>query len=114
LNGKRKRINLEIYVPKHAFDPEKMRIRKSFLGSTDLNLVIEKTLAMVNSIEVYHRLTNSYLTVDIIAKELKNPASRLDLISFMEEQIEFDRKYLSEAPIKSAKAVLYKITSFRS
>jgi len=114
LNGKRKRINLDIYVPKQAFDPEKMRVRKSFLGSKDLNLVIEKTLAMVNNIEVYHRLTNSYLTVEIIAKELKNPASRLDLLAFMEEQIELDRKHLSESTINSANNVLNKIRTFRN
>lgn len=114
LNGKRKRINLDIYVPKQAFDQEKMRIKKSFVGSADLNLVIEQTLAMVNSIEVYYRLTNNLLTVDIVAKELKNPASRLDLLVFMEEQIEIDKKHLSEATIRSATSVLYKISTFKS
>jgi len=55
LNGKRKRVNLDIYVPEDAFDKLKMRVKKSFKNSKDLNLIIEKALADVNHIEVMHR-----------------------------------------------------------
>src|SRR5690554_1917935 len=90
LNGKRKRVNLDVYVPESAFDKTKMRIKKSYKNSKDLNLIIEKVLADVNQIEIMNRLAENYLTVDIIAKELKSPSSRSDFLKFWEEQIEVD------------------------
>ncbi len=114
LNGDRKRLNLNIHVPEEAFDKNKMRVKKAYKGSRDLNLVIEKVLADVNQIEVMYRLTESELTTEIIAKELKSPSSRLDFIKYIEEQIEIDEKHLNEATIRSARCVLAKIKDFRN
>lgn len=113
LNGKRKRINLNIEVNHEFFDKQKMRVSKSYPGSKDINLVIEKTLSELNQIEVFYRLSNIPLTVDIIEKELKNPTSRMDLLMFMEEQIEVDSKFLNAATTKSAKSVLKKLREFK-
>src|SRR5690554_6313281 len=55
LNGKRKRINLDVYVPEEAFDKSKMRIKKAYKNSKDLNLIIEKVLADVNQIEIMNK-----------------------------------------------------------
>lgn len=114
LNGERKRLNLNIYVPEEAFDKNKMRIKKAYKGSGDLNLIIEKILADVNQIEVMYRLSESELTIDIIAKELKSPTSRLDFIKYFEEQITIDENHLNEATIRSARNVLSKIHEFKN
>lgn len=113
MNGGRKRINLDLYVPETAFDKIKMRVKKMYRGSKDINLMIEKVLADVNQIEVMYRLAGNYLTVDLIAKELKSPTSRLDFIRYWEEQITIDEKHLSEATIRSAKSVLDKVKLFK-
>lgn len=114
LNGERKRLNLNIHVPEEAFDKNKMRIKKAYKGSRDLNLIIEKVLADVNQIEVMYRLSESELTTEIIAKELKSPSSRLDFIKYFEEQISIDQNHLNEATIRSARNVLAKIQEFKN
>lgn len=114
LNGERKRLNLNIHVPEEAFDKIKMRVKKAYKGSRDLNLIIEKVLADVNQIEVMYRLSDTELTTDIIAKELKSPSSRLDFIKYFEEQINIDANHLNDATIRSARNVLAKIQEFRN
>lgn len=114
LNGKRKRINLNLDVDVNFFDKAKMRVRKGYPGAKDLNLVIEKTLAEVNQIEVFYRLSNIPLTIDIVEKELKNPTSRMDLLMFMEEQINIDGQFLSEATVRSSLGILKKIREFKT
>lgn len=113
MNGGRKRINLDLYVPEIAFDKTKMRVKKAYKGSKDINLVIEKVLADVNQIEVMYRLTGNYLTVDLIEKELKSPSSRLDFLKYWEEQIEIDEKHLTPATIRSARSVLQKVKMYK-
>jgi len=113
LNGSRKRIALDIFVPEVAFDKNKMRVKKAYKGSNDLNLVLEKVLADVNQIEVMYRLAENHLTTDLIAKELKSPSSRLDFIKYIEEQILIDEKHLAEATIRSVNSVFKKIKEFK-
>lgn len=114
LNGERKRLNLNINVPEEAFDKNKMRVKKAYKGSRDLNLIIEKVLADVNQIEVMYRLSESELTTAIIEKELKSPSSRLDFLKYFEEQIEIDAKHLNEGTIRAIRNVLAKTKEFRS
>lgn len=113
LNGSRKRINLDIYIPKDAFDFSKRCVKKSFKGSKDLNLLIEKTIADITQIEIFHRLSNSHLTVDIIENELKNPSSRLDFLKYWEEQLEKDCKHLAPQTARLSKGILRKVKEFR-
>lgn len=113
LNGERKRINLDLYVPRSAFDLNKRRVKKSYKSSKDLNLVIEKTIADIIQIEIYYRLSNSNLTVDILFNELINPSSRMDFLKYWEEQIDIDSKLLGKQTIRITKIVLQKVKEFR-
>ena len=114
LDGVRKRINIDLEVEASFFDKTKMRVRKGYPRAKDINLVIERTLSELNQIELFYRLANLPLTVDLIEKELKNPSSRLDFIKFMEEQLEEDSKVLNEATVRSIRNVINKIKEFQN
>ncbi|WP_190304157.1 site-specific integrase [Paenimyroides baculatum] len=114
LNGERKRINLDLYIPKSAFDSVNRRVKKSFKGSKDLNLIIEKTISDVVQIEILYRLSDTNLTLDILQNELQNPSSRLDFIKYWEEQIEIDSKHLAASTTRLSKGILAKVKGFKN
>ncbi|MGK4567863.1 tyrosine-type recombinase/integrase [Flavobacterium sp. 3HN19-14] len=82
-----KKIPLLIDVRKKDFDKIGERVQKSNLYYQDYNLLIEKKLAEITRIELNYRLSSVPITLDSLSKELENPSSRIDFISFWEAEL---------------------------
>lgn len=94
LNRIRKKIPLHLAVKPSDFDKIKQRVKSKAPLSRDYNLIIEKALADINTIEVNYRLSNEVLTMDKLMNEYENPSSRIDFLKFWE--IEMDHQKLTK------------------
>ena len=114
--GKRKRLPLNISVPLTSFDSKKQRVKKGYKFSGDFNLVIEKTLADLNAIEISYRLSNAKITLDRVLEDLLNPSLRIDFNLFAEKILEaqFENKIITKSTYRQQKGCLNKIKRYKS
>ena len=115
-NGKRKRLPLDIAVPVASFDTKTQRVKKNFKFSLDYNLIIEKTLADLNAIEVSYRLSNERISLVKVLEDLQNPSLRVDFNLFAEKTLEFqfENKIISPTTYRQQKGCLNKIKRYKS
>ncbi len=113
LNKKKKMFNLYLYVLPEHFDPVKQRVKPAHPSYKDFNLLIEKKLADLNGIEVSYRLSGVALTIERLVTELTNPSSRLDFITFWEQEMERQKDILKPGTYRHQYAVLTKIKSWK-
>ena len=113
---KRKRLPLDIAVPLASFDSKKQRVKKNFKFSADYNLIIEKTLADLNAIEVSYRLSNEKISLEKVLEDLQNPSLRLDFNLFAEKILEFqnENKIINPSTYRQQKGCLNKIKRYKS
>jgi len=78
LNRVVKRIPLGFSVLEKDFDKTNQRIRSKNAYYNDYNLIIEKKLADINTIEVNYRLQGKTISLDTLLEELNNPTARID------------------------------------
>jgi site-specific recombinase XerD len=69
------------------FNEKTLRIKGNSKKVKDYNLIIEKSLALMNDIFVRYRLQNISLTPELLKNEWKNPARRIDFYAFFDEAI---------------------------
>ena len=114
--GKRKRLPLDIAVPVAYFDSKKQRVKKNYKFSMDYNLIIEKTLADLNSIEVSYRLSNEKISLEKVLEDLQNPSLRIDFNLFAENILEFQKenKMIHSSTYRQQKGCLNKIKRYKS
>ena len=74
-----------IKVNPDLFDRVKMRIKGSSKEIKDDNLTIDKCLARINDVQVRYRLQQKDLTADLLKREWRNPARRIDFFAFFNE-----------------------------
>lgn len=117
LEGKpqRKRLNLNIAVPMGYFDEKKQRVKTKHKYFKDYNLVIEKMLADVNTIQVNYRLNNEFLTIKKLVDDLTNPSLRISFYRFWDELMEYqhNKKIIQYETYKQQRATLRKIKEFK-
>lgn len=114
LNKKKKKLPLNIAVnPKH-FDKAKQRVKSSCNHAKDYNLIIEKTLADINRIEVNYRLSNVVLTLDRLIGEYESPSSKIDFIEFWRKEMDNQKMKLKPGTFNQQMSVLRKLKGYQS
>jgi integrase/recombinase XerD len=88
VRGERKRLPLDISVPPKFWDMKKQRIKNTFQYAADYNLIIEKALADVNTIEVSYRLSNETITLKKLIEDLQRPSLRINYNAFASKVLE--------------------------
>ena len=114
LNRTVKKISLGFSVLEKDFDLKNQRVKSSNQYHKDYNLLIEKKLADINTIEVNYRLSDRVITLDALVSELNNPTARIDFIKFWEQEMERQKEILKEGTYRQQMTVLNKVKSFKS
>lgn len=114
LNRIVKKINMQFSVLEKDFDLKNQRVKSSNKNYKDLNLLIEKKLADINTIEVNYRLAGKVMTIESLIQDLNNPTSRVDFIKFWEQEMERQKEILKEGTYRQQITVLTKVKGFKS
>lgn len=91
-NKKRRRVNLLIAVPLKYFDTKKQRVKHTYKFANDYNLLIEKKLADLNTIEINYRLNNETITLQKVLEDLNNPTLRLNYLVFAQNLLNYQKE----------------------
>jgi integrase/recombinase XerD len=113
LNRIRKKIPLHLAVKPSDFDKIKQRVKSKAPLSRDYNLIIEKALADINTIEVNYRLSNEVLTMDKLLSEYTNPSSRIDFLKFWEIEMEHQKLTKDIATYNQQMGTLRKVKKYK-
>lgn len=115
LNGERKRLPLDIFVEPKNFDKAKQRVKGNTQITNDLNLIINKKLADINSIAINYRLNGSILTMNKLLNDLENPSLKLDFLKFYAHHLELENKrgFLKKGTYRQQKSTLTKLKKFK-
>ncbi|SEE29127.1 Site-specific recombinase XerD [Tenacibaculum sp. MAR_2010_89] len=113
LDGKRKKIPLDIFVQPKMFDERKQLIKGTSQTVKDYNLYINKKKADINKIAVRYRLSETYLTFERLIEDLTNPTSKIDFIKFCEKEIEKQKDILKPGTYRQQFSTLTKLKKFR-
>lgn len=114
LNRIVKKISIGFSVLEKDFDLKNQRIKSSNKNFKDLNLLIEKKLADINTIEVNYRLAGRVITLDALVSELNNPTARIDFIKFWEQEMDRQKEILKTGTYRQQMTVLNKVKGFKS
>lgn len=95
------------------FDPDTLRIRGTSKKVKDDNLIIEKCLATMNDIFVRYRLQNIEMTPDLLKREWKNPARRIDFYAFFNEVIKERKDDIEQSTIAQHKSSIEKLKEYK-
>lgn len=109
-----KRIPLHLSVKADDFDTEKQRLKSKSPLSRDYNLIIEKALASVNTIQVNYRLSNQALTMERFMEEYSNPSSRIDFLVFWENEMVRQKEILNPSTYRQQMTMLNKVREFKA
>lgn len=112
---KRKRIPLNLAVMPKYFDKKKQRVKKTFNKAKDYNLLIEKMLADINTIELNYRLSDTPLTLDALVQDLFNPSLRINFNTFANKMLKYQhtKKIIATSTYKQQLSALKKIKSYK-
>lgn len=114
LNRKVKRIGLDFSVLEKDFNAVLQRVKSSNKFYKDYNLLIEKKLADINTIEVNYRLAGKIITLEDLDAELNNPTARIDFVKFFEAELEKQKNILKPGTYRQQLSVLSKIRTYKS
>lgn len=114
LDGKKKKIPFHISVIPSDFDKKKQRVKSKNACHKDFNLILEKSLADLNRIEVSYRLSSEALTMEKLLHEYENPTSRIDFIKFWEMEMENQKLIRDPATVEQQMSVLRKIKRYKN
>lgn len=95
------------------FNHEKLRIRGNSQKVKDDNLIIEKSLALMNDIFVRYRLQNIQLTPELLKNEWKNPARRIDFYKFFDEALAERKGDIAHQTYKNHQSAIDKLKEFK-
>jgi len=91
----------------------KMRIKGNSQKVKDDNMIIDKSLARINDVEVRYRLQQKELTADLLKKEWKNPARRVDFFAFFNEAIKERKNDIADSTYNQHQSAINKLKEFR-
>lgn len=112
LHRKTIKFNTNISCTPKKFDYKKHRIKGSTEEIKDDNLVIENALSRINEIAVRYRLQNETLTPELLKREWKNPAHRINFHDFLKDAINERKTELAESSIEQHKSLAAKLEKF--
>lgn len=111
---KKKIFHLDLNVLPIYFDKIKQRVTSKHPYHKDYNLIIEKFLADLNTIEINYRLSGAVLDVEKLTNELMNPSSWICFVKFWEEELERQKPILKPGTYRQQKSALEKLKEFKS
>jgi site-specific recombinase XerD len=114
INSKKKIYPINLSVEPDMFDKEKQRVNLKHKNSKYYNIIIEKFLADINTIEVNYRLSDAVLDIDKLTHELLNPSSWICFVKFWEEAIEQQKGVLKASTYRQQLSSLVKLKEFRN
>jgi site-specific recombinase XerD len=109
-----KRIPLGISIDPLFFDSVKQRVKSKCKFASDLNLIIEKKLADINTVEINFRLQDKELTLAMLLEELNNPTARMDFIKFWTDEMVRQKDLLGAGTYRQQRTVLNKVKEFQN
>ncbi len=95
------------------FNEKTLRIKGKSQKVKDDNLIIEKSLALMNDIFVRYRLQHIQLTPEALKNEWKNPARRIDFYAFFDEAINERKKEIRKQTWKNHNSEINKLKLYR-
>lgn len=95
------------------FDPENNRIKGASKKVKDENLIIDRCVATINDIFVRYRLQNIEITPELLKREWKNPARRIDFYAFFDEVIKERKNDIEDSTIKQHRSSIEKLKEFK-
>jgi integrase/recombinase XerD len=114
LNKEKKKIPCNIWVKPVEFDEVKQRIKPKHPLYKDYNLIIEKMLSDINTIEINYRLSGIPLTLTTFLTEFQNPTSNIDFIAFWENEMIRQKDILNPSTYRQQMTMLNKTKDFKS
>jgi site-specific recombinase XerD len=111
---KKKIFHLDLNVLPSQLDKIKQRVNSKHPNYKDYNLIIEKFLAELNTIEINYRLSGEVLDVEKLTNEIQNPTSWICFIAFWTEELERQKPILKQGTYRQQKSALEKLKEFRS
>jgi len=95
------------------FDLDNSRIKGASKKVKDDNLIIDRCVASLNDIFVRYRLQNIEITPDLLKREWKNPARRIDFYAFFDEVIKERKNDIEASTISQHKSSIAKLKEFK-
>lgn len=114
LNKKKKIFPLNIFIPADQFDKIKQRVSNKNKNHKDFNIIIEKFLADLNTIEINYRLSGIPLDIEKLSHEINNPTSFIDFIMFWEEELLRQKDLLKPGTYRQQTTALNKLKEYKS
>lgn len=114
LNKKKKIFPLHIFIPVKHFDKLKQRVNSKNEFHKDYNLIIEKFLADLNTIELNYRLSGIPLDIEKLSNEINNPTSFIDFVMFWEEELLRQKDLIKPGTYRQQTTALNKLKEFKS
>jgi integrase/recombinase XerD len=114
INKQRKKFPLNLSVPPMLFDKQKQRVLPKHPYHKDYNLIIEKFLAEINTIEINYRLSGSFLDIEKLTNEILNPTSWICFITFWDEEMKRQKTILKPGTYRQQKSALEKLREFKT
>ena len=108
LNGKYKKINLDLDIV-----PEKFYKEKQLTTDKNINLQIKTAVGLASDIILKYKVNNKRLTHELFISEFKNPTSTGDFYDFMEKSIKERVGIIASNTIRSQLSVLSKMKGFK-
>jgi len=113
LGGKSLKFNTGVSCDPDNFDAQTSRKKGKSKKVSDDNLTIERGLARMNDIFVRYRLQGETLTPEVLKKEWKNPARRVNFFAWMDEALKARKGELADSSLKQHKSLKSKMEKFR-
>lgn len=114
LNRVVKRIPLGISVLAKDFDIKNQRVRLRHQNANDYNLIIEKKLADINTVEINYRLQGKTVSLESLIEDLNNPTARIDFIRFWTDEMERQKGMIGAGTHKQQNSSLSKVKTFKN
>ncbi|MFC0605875.1 tyrosine-type recombinase/integrase [Winogradskyella pulchriflava] len=114
-NGDRKKTNLDIAVPIKYFDEKNQRVKKGFQHADAYNLLIEKTLADLNTIEINYKLFNETITISKVLEDLYSPSLRINYNAFAQNYLnnELAEGFIQKSTYRQQNGFIEKMKRFK-
>lgn len=115
-NGDQKKVRLNISVPLSFFNEKKQRIKANYKYGRDYNLLIEKKLAELNTIEVNYRLNDENITLQKVLDDLNNPSLRISYLIFAKSVLDYQLKenIIKKSTYRQQNAFIEKMKRFET
>lgn len=113
IDRQRATVSLGFYLPINSFDTTKQRVKSSHANEKDFNIEIMMAIAKANTIASRFRQEGKLLTPEVFRNDYTDPTEMMDVIKFMQRELELKKPALSPNTYKSHTTVLNKLKEFQ-